>query len=270
VVKQRLEAKDKFTLDDFKSIQHESTSLPGQALINLSKRVKWKAKHLSDYAQVVQQWDGVLTTDAKGAPIYAAWLRELHREFYLPRMPKELHAHLNFLSVKVMFNALANPDARWFGKDPVAGRDELLRSSFAAAVAVLEKKLVADAKDATWGQLHTVTFRHPLSALGAGYQKSFDLGPVGRPGDAYTPNNTRHDENFQQIHGATYRHLFDLSDWDRGLATSAPGQSGQPGSPHYGDLLPLWARGEYFPLAYSPTKVNDVTKHRLTLSPAAK
>ena len=34
--------------------------------------------------------------------------------------------------------------------------------------------------------------------------------------------------------------LFDLADWDRGLATSAPGQSGQPGSPHYDDLLPLW------------------------------
>ena len=64
-------------------------------------------------------------------------------------------------------------------------------------------------------------------------------------------NNTRHDESFRQVHGATYRHLLDLADWDRGLATSAPGQSGQPGSPHYADLLPLWARGEYFPLVFS-------------------
>jgi penicillin amidase len=91
---------------------------------------------------------------------------------------------------------------------------------------------------------------------------------VGRPGDALTPNNTRYDDDFRQIHGATYRHLLDLSDWDRGLATSAPGQSGQPGSPHYGDLFPLWAAGEYFPLAFSRAKVEEVTRHRLWLKPA--
>ena len=62
-----------------------------------------------------------------------------------------------------------------------------------------------------------------------------------------------------------YRHVFDLADWDRGLATSAPGQSGQPGSPHYGDLLPLWQKGEYFPLAFSRTKVEKMTRHRLML-----
>ena len=46
-------------------------------------------------------------------------------------------------------------------------------------------------------------------------------------GDGNTPNNTRYDAKFQQTHGATYRHLFDLADWDKGLATNAPGQSGQ-------------------------------------------
>jgi penicillin amidase len=99
------------------------------------------------------------------------------------------------------------------------------------------------------------------------YARAFDLGPVERTGDGYTPNNTRYDDSFQQTHGATYRHLFDLGDWDSGLATSAPGQSGQPGSPHYGDLLPLWARGEYFPLAFSRKKVEAVTRHRLRLVP---
>ena len=59
----------------------------------------------------------------------------------------------------------------------------------------------------------------------------------------------------------------DLADWDRGMATSSPGQSGQPGSPHYDDLLPLWAEGKYFPLAYSPKKVEDVVQHRLRLLP---
>jgi penicillin amidase len=108
--------------------------------------------------------------------------------------------------------------------------------------------------------LYTITFYHPLTPV-------FNLGPVERPGDVYTVNNTRSDEHFHQIHGATYRHLLDLADWDRGLASSAPGQSGQPGSPHYADLLPLWARGDYFPLAYSRRKVEEVARHRLMLKP---
>ena len=82
------------------------------------------------------------------------------------------------------------------------------------------------------------------------------------------PNAASHDEKFRQTSGASYRHLFDLADWDRGLATSTPGQSGQPGSPHYADLLPLWADGEYFPLVYSRPAVDKVTRHRLTLQPA--
>ena len=97
--------------------------------------------------------------------------------------------------------------------------------------------------------------------------ETLNLGPVERSGDANTPNNTRYNEAYQQIHGATYRHLIDLADWDRALATSAPGQSGQPGSPHYGDLLGPWSRGDYFPLAYSRRKVEEVTRHRLTLKP---
>jgi penicillin amidase len=48
-----------------------------------------------------------------------------------------------------------------------------------------------------------------------------------------------------------------------------PGQSGRPGSPHYGDLLAMWAAGEYFPLAYSREAVERYAASRLLLEPAA-
>ena len=135
--------------------------------------------------------------------------------------------------------------------------------------------IVHDAKDGpgdenawSWGRLHTTTFRYPLAALGPAYAKGFNLGPVARPGDAHTPNAGTHNAKFEHTGGATYRHVLDLADWEQGLATSAPGQSGQPGSPHYADLLPLWQMGEYFPLAFSRARVEQVTRHRLNLKPA--
>ena len=60
---------------------------------------------------------------------------------------------------------------------------------------------------------------------------------------------------------------LDVADWDRSVATSVPGQSGQPGSPHYGDLLPLWADGKYFPLLFSREQVEKQSKNRLVLEP---
>lgn len=63
------------------------------------------------------------------------------------------------------------------------------------------------------------------------------------------------------------QHVLELADWDRGTANSVPGQSGQPGSPHYADFVPLWDKGRYFPLALSREKIEEVTRHRLSLTP---
>jgi penicillin amidase len=143
-----------------------------------------------------------------------------------------------------------------------------LRTTLARAVQRTRDRLGDDPGQWAWGKVHTTTLRHPLAPLGSAYAKAFNLGPVPRGGDGYTPNAASHNRQFEHTAGASYRHLFDLADWDRGLATSVPGQSGQPGSPYYADLLPLWERGDYFPLAFSRAKVDEVTKHRLRLKPA--
>jgi penicillin amidase len=67
--------------------------------------------------------------------------------------------------------------------------------------------------------------------------------------------------------GASYREIFDVADWDRSLVINVPGQSGQPGSPFYDNLLKMWAENEYFPLAFSSRAIERAAKHRLTLKP---
>jgi penicillin amidase len=267
-IQQRMEGKKKFDLDDFKSMQHDNTSLPGQALVRLLKNVKLKDAALKPQVDALLRWDGVLSADSAPGMLYSIWLQELLTEFFQPHVPKEL---LDFVrggrGVEVLLAALEKADPTWFGKDAPAARDRLLETTLAAA----ERKLREFERQgrSPWGQLHVTPFRHPLSPLGEAYGKAFNLGPVPYGGDANTPNNGRFNEKFEKIHGASYRHVFDLADWDRGMATSVPGQSGQPGSPHYDDLLPLWEKGEYFPLAYSRAKVQEVTRHRLLLKPAS-
>jgi penicillin amidase len=270
-IKERLETKRKFTLEDFKSIQHDATTPPGRALARLVKHVTVQDPELQPYVAMLADWDAVLTADSRAGVLYGVWLQELLDGFYRPRVPARL---LDFTAsrngVPVMLAALEKPDAVWFGDRPTEARDELLRTTFRKAVDRVRKQLPGDEKEWSWGRLHTTTFRHPLTSLGPAYAKAFNRGPVPRAGDAHTPNAASHNAKFEQTGGATYRHVLDLADWDRGVATSAPGQSGQPGSPHYDDLLPLWKKGEYFPLAFSRARVEEVTRHRLILIPAGR
>lgn len=269
-VKANLDGKQKLTLADMQRIQHDDVSIPGQKLAKLAKDTLM-AMHFSnpefhDRGRLMEKWDGRLSRDSVEAVIFAYWLPELQKAVYGRHVPKELVKEVAGKSgLPTLLKALENPTEAWFGKDPEATRSRILRESFASAVLRLQK----DGRDIKlrWGALHTATFRHPLASMNPDYAKAFNLGPFERTGDGNTPNNTRYDDNFKQLHGASYRHVFDLSDWDKGMATSAPGQSAQYGSPHYGDLAPLWANGEYFPLAYSRKKVEEVTKHRLWLRP---
>jgi hypothetical protein len=82
--------------------------------------------------------------------------------------------------------------------------------------------------------------------MGSSYEKAFNLGPVGRPGDALTPHNTRHDENFRQLHGATYRQVFDLADWDRGWPPAPPANPASPAARTTATCCPCGPRGNIF------------------------
>jgi penicillin amidase len=116
-----------------------------------------------------------------------------------------------------------------------------------------------------WGKLHGAEFKHSLSTDDA-LSSVLDLKPVSRGGDGNTVNATS-GSKFVQRSGASFREILDLSDWDNSVAINVPGQSGQPASPHYGDLLPLWAAGKYFPMLFSRDKIEKNAAQRLVLEP---
>ncbi len=131
---------------------------------------------------------------------------------------------------------------------PAADRKPLHEASLARAIAELAREQGDDWSGWRWGRMHTRAFPHPLL-------DAFDLPTVERPGGTGTV----------AADGASYREIFDVADWDRSRVTNTPGQSGQPGSPFYGNLLPLWADDVYFPLVYSRPRVEQEAAHRLVL-----
>ena len=73
--------------------------------------------------------------------------------------------------------------------------------------------------------------------------------------------------DFRVITGASFRIVVDVGAWDNSRVINSPGQSGDPASPHYADLAPLWANEEYVPLVFSDYAVDQAAELRITLQP---
>ena len=122
--------------------------------------------------------------------------------------------------------------------------------ALARAIQKLTTDLGADWTQWRYGRVHTQAYPHPLVT-------AFDLPTVERRGG----------NGAVGADGATYREILDVSNWDHSLTVNTPGQSGQPESPYYGNLLPLWATDQYFQMAFSRAAVEKVAAHRLKLKP---
>jgi penicillin amidase len=86
---------------------------------------------------------------------------------------------------------------------------------------------------------------------------AFDLPPVERPGAFGTVN----------ANGANFRRIVDLSNLDHSFWTNAPGQSGQPTSPFYGNMRENLGNGEYLPLLFTRGAIEKRVAYRLNLRP---
>lgn len=259
----------KLTLPDMAFLQNDITSLPALEFQKLLQSTPLK----DDPAlRAFFGWDGELERNSPEAALYEVWLGQI-RNALADRFSKGKTAPLQVLSGRFqdmppdsVLCLLKSPEDDVFGDRPLAARDRLLSETLKSAREELSKLLGPDPAQWSWGKLHVVRFRHTLDQQ-PGTKDLFDLGPLSRPGDEYTVNATGTGDSWEQISGASYRQIIDLSDWDRSRVINTPGQSGQPGSLHYSDLLPLWDAGRYFPLLYSRKAVEAETTDRLTLEP---
>ncbi len=253
----------KLGVDDMEALQGDITSLPALEFQKLLRSTPLRSdSSLTGFLR----WDGRLTRESADAAFYEAWMQQICIALG-SRFSREHAQHYSELEPNGVFRILANPENDLFGENPVTGRNQLLVDALKAGTVSVSENLGADPGRWAWGLLHTIRFRHPLAGQ-PGATSLFDIGSFSRPGDEYAVNATGTEgDSWDQVSGASYREILDTSDWDKSVAINTPGQSGQPGSPHYSDLVKVWDAGRYFPLVYSRRAVEEATTDRLVLKP---
>jgi penicillin amidase len=267
-IEEVLQKGGKFTIEDFERLQHDETSLPAQELVPLLLRALLidSRVNMRDAYELFKEWDCVLARDSAAAALYEVWLQKLETNFANHIVPAEAKGLVGAASLlRTMLRTFKNPDNKTLGANPQVKASLLMSESLNEAISDLKSRLGPDIKKWRWGDLHIAEFKHPLSTDDA-RRAVLDLKSVPRGGDANTVNATG-GARFIQRSGASFREILDLSDWDKSVAINVPGQSAQPESPHYGDLLPLWAEGKYFPLLFSRDSIEKNAAERLLLEP---
>jgi penicillin amidase len=264
LVEKARDSKTKLTARDLGKIQSDVDSEPARQLVSLLRE---NPKGQDPYTRLLTTWNYSLDRESPAAALYELWVQELTKAFIDVAVPQKARAAITDLPLPLLIRRLEKPAAEVFGNNPTQARDTLLLDSLHAAARRLSNLEGNDPAKWSWGTLHTARFRHSLDQQ-SGAADLLDLGPLPRPGDETTVNATGYNgDSFAQTSGASYREILDTANWDESLAINTPGQSGQPGSPHYSDLMNVWDAGEYFPLVYSKEAVQRETASTLELLP---
>jgi penicillin amidase len=201
-------------------------------------------------ARMLRGWDGVLSADSGPGALYVIWLERHLKpgiQAYLWPDDPQLFESIDIRNVMRIMEE--------------GNVDNVVAQTLDAAYLETQNELGEDPSSWAWGAIHHTHFRHPLLDLAdPKLARAMSMKDYPRGGSGMTTNATGYYDHALEVDsGASYRQVLDVGNWDAARATNAPGQSGDPRSPFYDNLLEGWATGSYFPLLYSR---EEIEKHR--------
>lgn len=259
----------KWSVEETLGLQTDVLSVPARRLCALLAGAKGEAA--KDARAFLSGWDHRLTAESGPAALFEIWFTNHLMPAIPARLgPEGLGAMIAVPDTELYVDMLEAASDPGFGSDPVAARDALLLETLEAAWAEARKRMGDDPSAWAWGSIHQGYFDHPLSRLASpALAARLDAGPVPRGGSNVTINNNGYrGTDFRVMSGVSWRMVADVGDWDSSRTINTPGQSGDPSSPHYRDLFPIWARDEYVPMLFTRAAIEKATERRIRLVPA--
>ena len=254
-------------VEDSMAMQLDVVSMAARELLPHLLRAPVETDRAREALDVLADWDGGMHRDSAAPVIFYAWLMELNRALIADELGPDF---AEFRGAGAARLARLLTDGQEWCDDVTTDDTETCGEQLVAALeAALNRLSLRHARPASrlrWGEDHVVRFRHRLLGRIPVIGRLFEIR-VESGGGSYTLNrggvSLNENSLFENRHGPGYRAVYDLADLDNSRFMIATGQSGNPLSPLYGNLVERWRDGEYLKLVGETT----VPAKRLLLTP---
>ncbi|GAB4212267.1 MAG: penicillin acylase family protein [Roseiflexaceae bacterium] len=265
-----VKAKPLNTLDDVAAMQADVRSAHAALLLPLLLQATPADARSTRALELLRGWDGTMRGDSAAAAVYQAWYAHLPQHVFRDELGDELAESYEGDPVAIVLPTMLRDNAAWCDDTRTAGRDNCATTMGLAlrdGLAEMAKLQGSDDPSAwRWDKVHIAMFPHNPFDNVPQLQPIFSRS-IPNDGDRFTVDVAPPRADYRQRHVASYRGIIDLSDLDRSRFMHTVGQSGNPLSPHYSDLLERWQRVEYLPMTFSRAAVDAAARERLVLEP---
>jgi penicillin G amidase len=246
-----LERQEKHSMNSFSEIQNDILSLVAMDFKGLLTEVAFKNDYQTAARNLIA-WDGVMDKNKAEPLMYVAWMEALHRKVLKPYLGDFYKDYLKWRPAALKSILVQNKSRCSELEENVQKQClQTLQESFEEGYDTLKKKH-GSAEKWRYGKAHFTHLEHPIFSqiplLGKLTSVHFETS-----GDKHTLNEAMPEMInpkilFRQVHGPSFRGIYDLSALENSRFMILPGQSGHPFSSNWKDLGLLWQKGDYVKL----------------------
>jgi penicillin amidase len=209
---------------------------------------------------ILKAWDYENDVNSEGASYYEAWWDALFPLVWdeIKNAKVALDYPTAYTTIKLIKE---KPDLSFFDITDTPTKEtarEVIQQAFITGVDAIEKWKVDQKKEPRWADFKDTFVGHLLQGLPA---FSYHVQHGGNH-DIVNASSRRH--------GPSWRMVVSLEKTGvRAWGVYPGGQSGNPGSPYYNNMLNTWANGNHYPFQFSPDSNLKSALATLTLKPVA-
>jgi len=260
-INDRLTVMQKATVDSMRILQTDTYSIRAQDI--LPTMLKYVDVSKLDQTQlvalgIVKSWNKDYTITSTGASIFNAWWIKMYKMIWSDEFAaKELQANYPAAD-RTEKLLLQEPNSKWFDDIRTPAKEtstDIVTLAFKTAVGDLTREYGKPGKAWQWGSVKKLEILHLTR------QEAFSSGnfPTGGTGSTINALNNGH--------GPSWRMVVQMGPTVKGYGILPGGESGNPGSFFYDDMLKTWQQGQLKELLFlqSADEMSDRIKTTLTI-----
>ena len=254
-INKRLSVMTQANVDSLQNLQNDNYSILAEnilsTLVELVDTEKLNASEREGF-NIVSKWNKFFDANEIGASIFELWHKNLgiqiwQDDFGDPKTPMRYPSRDR--NVQLLLN---EPNAVWWDNVKTAKKEtrgDLVNSSFKFAIDSLQRKFGPIDSDWAWANLKKTHVPHLAKVAGFGSKFLYN-------GGSKTSVNATSESN-----GPSWRMIVALGKEVKAYGVFPGGESGNPGSHYYDDMIDTWSEGKLNELVY--LKLKDEKSKRI-------